>query len=304
MNRKSSHHRSAIPPDRRLTAALAFICLLGAAACATARTYLADSRWPKNPIKIDGKSDDWRGALAFVDEGELSLGFHNDQDNLYLCLLVANDMMRNQIMRSGLTVWFDSKGGKDKSLGIRFPLGGRPDEFPMDGPPIRERAEDDQEERSSPPERGFPPEGALDELEIIRAGKDAPERVKLEQARGLEVKVEAETGLLVYELKIPLLGDGQTAVAIGAKPGTTVGIGFETSKLRQGGRNFGGRGPGGTPPGGMGGIPGGGGGRGRFGGRGPGNFDLPKPLKIWAFVKLSSSATGSSAGLASLESVD
>jgi hypothetical protein len=303
MNRKSSHRRNAISPDRRITAALAFICLLGAAACATARTYLADSRWPKNPIKIDGKSDDWRGALAFVDEGELSLGFHNDQDNLYLCLLVANDMMRNQIMRGGLTVWFDSKGGKEKSLGIKFPLGGRPDEFPMDGPPIREGAEDNREERPSPPEGAIPPEGALDELEIIRAGKDAPERVKLEKMRGLEVKVEAETGLLVYELKIPLLGDGQTAVAIGAKPGTTVGIGFETSKLKLGGRNFGGRGPGGTPPGGMG-LPPMGGRRGGFGGRGMGNFDLPKPLKIWAFVKLSSGATGASPGLESLENKD
>ena len=303
MSRKSSHHRSAISPDRRIAAALAFICLLGAAACATAKTYLADSPWPKNPINIDGKSDDWRGALAFVDEGELSLGFYNDRDNLYLCLLVANDMMRNQIMRSGLTVWFDSKGGKDKSLGIRFPLGGRPDEFPMDGPSIGDRSENDREERPSPPEGGFPPEGALDEIEIIRAGKDAPERVKIEEVRGLEVKVEAETGLLVYELKIPLLGDGRTAVTIGAKPGTTVGIGFETSKLKLGGRNLGGRGRGGMPPGGMG-MPPMGGGRGGFGGRGPGNFDLPKPLKIWAFVKLSSGATGSSTGLESLENKD
>ncbi len=299
MSRNSSPRLSNILPARRAAAALSFVCLLGAAACAASRTYQVESLWPKNPVLIDGKSDDWRGALAFVGEGELSLGFYNDGDNLYLCLLVADEMSRERIIRSGLMVWIDPQGGKARTLGIRYPAGP-----PAGGPPEESETEptDRRSGRERPPDRemGPPSEGALDEIEIIRSGKNEPERIKLDQVHGLEVKMEEASGLLVYELKIPLLGDGQSTVSIGAKPGATVGIGLETAEFKRRGRDM--MGPGGMPRGGGGMSPMGG--RGRFGGRMPANFDFPKPLKIWAFVKLSSGAGAPSAALMSLENLD
>jgi len=280
-----------------IAAASVAIALLAAGACATTRTYQARSQWPKTPIKVDGMTDDWRGALAFVEDGDVSLGFHNDQNNLYICLLVANETTRNQIMRGGLTVWFDPKGGKEKTAGIRYPAGGRPGASPMDEPPPGEPDRDEGFERPSAPGEDAPPGGALDEIEILGSGDGAGRRVKLEEAGGVEVKVEPESGLLIYELKIPLAREAGAAVAIGVKPGATVGVGFETAKPRMGGRDFGGRGSG---RGGMGGMPGGGGGR-FGGGRGPGSFDLPKPIKIWTVLRLSSREAGAPAELASME---
>jgi hypothetical protein len=293
MNRNSSPRRIPFPTGLRAAAALTFVCLLGAAACASTRLYQAESLWPKNPILIDGKSDDWRGALAFVGEGELSLGFYNDGDSLYLCLLIPDEMTRRQIMRRGLTIWIDPQGGQAKTLGIRYPAG------PPEGAFSGESSENPEDMGSTDGRRGRgwsrrgeqeepPSEDALNDVAILRAGQKEPERVKLDQVPGFEAKLEEESGLLVYEAKIPLLGDGPSTVSVGAKPGTTIGVGFETPEFkRPGGGGPGGRGPGGMPGGGgFGGM----GGRGRFGGRGMGNFDLPKPLKIWTSVKLASGA--------------
>jgi len=288
MNRNLSFRRILISNGRRAAAALAFVGLLGAAACASARIYQAESLWPKNPILIDGKSDDWRGALAFVGEGELSLGFYNDGDNLYLCLLIPDEMTRRQIMRRGLTIWVDPQGGQAKTLGIRYPAGppegafsGEPPENPDDADATGGRSGRGWSRRGEQEEP--PSEDALNEVAILRTGQKEPERVKLDQVHGLELKMEEGSGLLVYEAKIPLLGDGRSTFAIGAKPGSTIGIGFETPQIKMSGRGMPGMGPGGMPGGG--GF-GGWGGRGRFGGRGMGNFNLPKPLKVWTSVKL------------------
>ena len=118
---------------------LLLLLSLGLAGCSTFNTFLTDSRLPDHQIIIDGKSDDWRGELYIAENERVSLGFLNDQENLYVCLLAENNFTRNQIMMQGLTVWFDPQGGKKKALGIKFPLGMPAAERPM---PWRE----DQEE--------------------------------------------------------------------------------------------------------------------------------------------------------------
>lgn len=288
------------------TAMVTMLGLLAAGACATARIYEARSPWPRSPITIDGRADDWKGALAFVEDGALSLGFSNDRDNLYICVLAANETTRDQIRRGGLTVWFDPKGGRDKALGVRFPAGGRPGggpeggpmEGPTGGPPAEGRDRKGGFERPTPPEDDEAPEAARDEVEILERGDDAGRRVKLKDAEGLEIKIEAESGLLVYELRIPLAWTASAAAALDARPGATLGVGFETAIARSSGREFGDRGPGGgggRPPGGMGGRPGGGGFGGFSRGRGPGGFEPAKPIKIWTAVQLASSASGQAA---------
>jgi hypothetical protein len=218
--------------------------------------------------------------LSFIEKEQLSLGFFNDQDSLYVCLVAEGNFTRAQILRGGLTVWFDPEGGKEKKFGIRYPLGASAREMQM------------------PPEMGNPeetnersPKEAMNELEIIRSKKAEPERMELAKAKdnGLEVVAAPSSGLVVYELKIPLLAKEGQPLAVGAKPGATIGIGFETSKpdlsrMQRGG-------PGGMPGGGMG-RPGMGGGYGRRGRFGMGS-NMLEPLKIWTTVQLASSGAGS-----------
>jgi hypothetical protein len=267
------------------------IALLGLTGCSSFKKYVTKSLWPERQIVIDGKSDDWSGALSFIEKEQLSLGFYNDQDNLYLCLIAEGNFTRAQILRGGLTVWFDPQGGNEKKFGIRYPLGA----------PSREMRVPPEMENPQEMNEGFPGE-AMKELEIIRSNKEEPERMEVAKAKenGLEVVVAPSSGLLVYELKIPLLIKEEQPLAVGAKPGATIGIGFETSqpdlsRMRRGGM-------GGTPGGGMG-RPGMGGGFGRGrGGFGMG-FNMPGPLKIWTTVQLASGASGSALKEAPLVSI-
>ena len=255
---------------------------LGLTGCASLASYLIDSQKPEQQVIIDGQTDDWAGRLYIVENERVSLGLVNDRDNLYLCLLAEDDFTRAQIMMQGLTVWFDPQGGKKKTLGIKHPLGRPPGERRMPRP-------GDNPEK---PEFETPPEELAAELEIIRPEHEEPQRMSIADAKGIELKAVPSSGLLVYELKIPLRLAEEHPIAVGAEPGKTIGLGFETGKLdpldmpRQG--------PGGMP-GGRGGLPPVGGRPGGVGiggfGRGPGR--LPG-IRFWAEVKLDPGPGGSS----------
>ena len=272
---------------RKTTYALfAVVLALGLAACGGGMiTYVTDSRPVEREITVDGKSDDWIGALSAISEAKAEEGFLNDQGVLYICLITEDESLRHQIARGGLTVWFDPKGGDQKVLGIKYPL----------GMPRRERPSAEKEEGGQPAQE--PAEADTSSLEILRPGGGAPQKLAISDAKGLEIASSSGGELFVYELKIPLQSTAENPIALGAAPGTKVGVGFEVPKS-EGGRGSG------RPPGGMGGRGGGmgggmGGGGGMFGGggrghRGGGMGDRgmeqsagPKGLKVWTYVKLS-----------------
>jgi len=262
----------------------ALLLVLGLAGCSSARIYSTDSLPRTKEIKVDGRTDDWLGSLSIIEDGNVSVGFLNDRENLYICLMLEEDFLQGQVMRQGLTVWFDPKGGKEKSLGLRYPL----------GRPLGEKGEGPRGEPGPPPSEGSPEE-VMSALEIIRSPKGEPQKMEISDIPGIEISVAPTRGLFVYELKIPLAQTESKLVALGVQPGQTVGIGFEIPQLdrdQMSGRpSEGTPGGGGRPP--MGGVPGaGGGGRpGGMRGGGPGGGmmeQMPEGLKIWALVRLSS----------------
>jgi hypothetical protein len=259
-------------------------------ACSATTAYITDSRPAERTITVDGKSDDWVGALSMISDGRAEEGFLNDQDVLYVCIMTEDESLRRQIANSGLTVWFDPQGGDKKVLGVKYPL----------GTPRRERAASPPTEEAGPPPEK-PAESEASGLEVLRPGQASPQKMGISDVKGLEIASSTEGGLFVYELKIPLRSSADRPVALGAAPGAKVGIGIEVpkSELRPGsGRppgGMGGRGgePGGGRGGGMGGMFGGGrgGGHGMGGGMGRRDMglDAPKGLKVWTYVKLSGS---------------
>jgi uncharacterized membrane protein YgcG len=270
--------------------------ILAMAGCASFNTYTTESRPLSKPITIDGRTDDWQGELFVVPGERMMIGFVNDGRFLYIAVLVEEAFQRNQVLYQGLTVWFDPKGGKEKAFGIRYPLGLPPGERPA--PKMGAEGEG-----LTPVDL---PEGALAELEIVRSEKEPPRRFKIADLKGVEVKVTPSTGLLVYEMKIPLTADAEHPVAVGTLPGRTVGIGFETPKFDASSipRESGGGMPGGG--GGRGGGMGGGGGRGGAGGMGGGRggmMGLAEPLKIWAIVQLAPGTGTASAGVRSIAKI-
>jgi hypothetical protein len=276
--------------------------ILAMAGCASFNTYTTESRPLTQPITIDGRTDDWQGELFVVPGERMMIGYVNDGRFLYIAVLVEEAFQRYQVLYQGLTVWFDPKGGKEKAFGIRYPLGLPPGERPA--PKMAAEGEG-----VTPVDV---PEGALAELEIVRSEKVPPQRVRVADLKGVEVKVTPSTGLLVYEMKIPLAVDAEHPLAVGTPPGGTVGIGFETPKFdvssmprgnTGGGPESGARPPGGGGTGGgMGGRGGSMGGAGGMGGRG-GMMGLAEPLKIWAIVQLAPGPGAASADIRSIAKI-
>ena len=81
------------------------------------------SQWRDGLVAIDGENREWTGATTYLEDNNAAIGLLNDEEYLYVSLLTMDRMLQNQIMRAGFTLWFDPNGGKDKTFGIRFPLG-------------------------------------------------------------------------------------------------------------------------------------------------------------------------------------
>ena len=240
-----------------------------------------DSLWREKEILIDGNSSDWLGALVYLEDNGVSVGIQNDEHDLYICLLAESSFLRSQVMRRGFTIWFDQAGGKDKRFGIKFPLG-------MPIPETRLQARNELTDRIDREQKLERIESLNDKLEIVGPGKDDQRRIPLNKVKGIEVFIDAASGLLVYELKVPLKQSEGNPYAIQASAGDTIGVGFEMPKIDRGalrGERPGGAGvqSGGGISGGMGGKGGmrGGGRSGGRGGMGRSSSEAGKGLKIW-----------------------
>jgi hypothetical protein len=280
--------------------ALVGACLLSAGlSVAAAERAHFDSQRRDGAITVDGKFDDWYGNLAEFSDQPVSIQVLNDGEFLYLRLTASDAGARAQIMRRGMTVWFDPQGGTKKKIGVRYP--------------VVEHGESDDAGRGRGAggygggghghARGEQPEGTTedtmsptDRVDILGPGKDDARSLTRDHLSGVDVAMRTEEGTLRYELKIPLVRTADHPYAIETQTGKTIGLGLETPKPEQhampsggrgGGGGFGGGGGmGGHGGGGMGRGGGGGGSHGGGGGGGNGSYQAPTPLKGWATVTI------------------
>lgn len=228
------------------------------------------SHWPDREITIDGESEEWQDSLTLLEKDNVSLGFFNDEEFLYVSLVTTDRRIQRQFMALGFTIWFDPRGGQNEEFGIRFPLG-----MMETGLMMREARSGERNIERLKEEF----EKSLDNLEILGAGKNERRLLRVTDLKGIEIKVNNSNKMLVYEIKVPLIKSEQHPYAIGAEVGESIGLGFETGKLdvkkmrERIGRGMRGR----RPPGGIG------GGRGRMGGPRP---PMPEQFKVWATVRL------------------
>lgn len=238
-------------------------------------TIELNSNWRDREIIVDGNNTEWLGTMYYFEEENISVGLLNDENFMYICMIAEEPLMRAQVMRQGFTLWFDPDGGKEKTFGIKFPIGRQARGITRE---MREMEPDPERFREA-----F--EKSLAELEILGPGEDVRKRIPVEEARGIEIDMEASSGMLVYELKVPLLFSDQHPYAVGAEAGDSIGIGLEIPKMdrktirRAMSERMGERMPGG---GGMGGR------AGRMGMRGGRRQQMPSGLKVWVAVRLAS----------------
>src|SRR3954469_13675135 len=123
--------KSREPHVRAFFTVLVIILIASAAGVFAAKRQRIDSRWRDRDVVIDGDNGEWAGPLRPVEENHPVLTeVVNDGQFLYLVLSTNDATARRQIMRQGLTVWFDPAGGDRKHFGVKFPVGMATEEGP------------------------------------------------------------------------------------------------------------------------------------------------------------------------------
>lgn len=250
------------------------------------KTLELNSKWRNHNVNIDEISSDWGKAAIYAGKEKVSLTLLNDSNYMYIKLYSRARSVQAQILGMGFTIWFDPKGGKNKTFGIHFPLGRLNVGMPMMARNMKNLEDPEQMFEKSLNE--------MNEMEIVVPGKEESRRMLLgaAEAEGINVKIGRLQGNLIYQLKIPLNEIGLSIT--GTDTNAVIGIGFETPKInreemrkKMEGENAGGMPPAGgpgMPPGGTGGKP-----SGRMpGGRPPGAGETPERLNLWISVKLAS----------------
>jgi hypothetical protein len=242
------------------------------AGCATIELA---SNWRADAVAIDGRMNEWNDKTVLIDNGKLLMGIQNDSNFVYLMLSTNDRFLGRKLMSQGLTVWFDQKGGKDKTFGIRFPIGYRSAGIT---PP-------DEDQREAMPADMGRSAGLIRELEILGPGKENHQRMAILAAGGIDAKVSFSPGSFVYELKVPFPDNNRYPFSIRAQSGTSIGLGLETPEISDRPDFQGAEG---------GGVGATGGGRRGSGGRGQGPSgsdpermrEMMEPLKVWMKVQL------------------
>jgi hypothetical protein len=275
--------------QKRITHCATFfmICISFVSSGGCEKSIELSSRWRKSAIVVDGIGNEWDGATIYAAKEKVSLTMINDSTDMYICINTRDRHVQAQVLRMGLTLWFDPDGGENKICGIRFPLGTHEIGMPM----MPGNYELNQSERL---EKMFAQ--LTDEMEILGPGEEDIQRISFLEAEmhGINVRLGYSNGNLVYELKVPFAYDEDHLFAIGLNEtdidaNTIIGIGFETPEItmEEMKEKMEERGMGMPPAGGAmppRGMPNGG-----MRGSGP---QVPERLSLWTKVRLASDSSG------------
>jgi hypothetical protein len=101
-----------------------FIFVLGLLLiCSCSSVPLYQSIWQATPVTVDGDASDWQRPLAYYDaDSKLSFTVSNDSTKIYIIVEAYDEAAQMKIVREGLQLWIDTSAGKDKDIGILYPV--------------------------------------------------------------------------------------------------------------------------------------------------------------------------------------
>jgi hypothetical protein len=233
-----------------------------------------ESRWADSKIVIDGRTTDWPSVQGvYLSEQNAAFTFNNDGEFLYVLFRTTDLGWAQTIKMTGLTLYFDIKGGKKKDVSICY-KGGPTMEQAM---AVQKNSARNASSMPTPPTGQRP--GGMQESQVPSLTCSIKDRitdksVPLGGMAGPAAAFDTCQGFFTYEFRIPLAAGEGDYYGIGAKPGQIVSVGGiwgdMGEKASQGGPGGMGEPPSGGPGGGGMGGPGGGGGMGGPGGGGMG----------------------------------
>jgi hypothetical protein len=177
------------------------------------------SDWQQGEMIIDGSDSEWLRGLYYDKNSDMVYGVRNDESYIYIFLKTQNRSTQMQIMRQGLTVWFDKEDGKNHTFGIQYPMS-------------RQKAhsrffpDTSEEKLTTFLDQAFP------ELEIIGPSKENVQLFSALETPGIRVKLGRTREALVYELRVPLKKTSEHPFAIEPISAHRLGIEFETAEFK------------------------------------------------------------------------
>ncbi|MFP4622018.1 MAG: hypothetical protein ACLFM7_11960 [Bacteroidales bacterium] len=220
--------------------------LAGLTACHTVRNV--SSPYRDKPVVIDGNLDEWEQDAKYDKSSKLHYSITHDEDNIYVGLMVKDDMVQKKILMFGLTMWIDTTGGKEQMKGLRYPI------------PSEERKElaTMEDSDSDLPERArqaIPRDNTrriitpanLEKMTLIDFNNVEKETVSIAEQEGINVRIQREKIIgLTYEAQIPI----DNLYADTSLEDKDLSLGFITGHLDVPDRRSGLLSPGGGTPGG------------------------------------------------------
>ena len=192
-------------------------------------------------ISVDGTQLDWEGKLLYFKDENISIGFTNNDKNLYICLVAADQANIRSLMMTPLTIWLTPPSGMNK-IGLKYPVR----EFDEQIEPGYGKMPD-QQSRENPQDMFDSFIKRHDKISVVN--KDNFSLYLLySDSSNIEFKANIYKGNFVYELKIPLITNKDAKYFVEAAPGDILDIAFETEDMEKPNMSGMGGGPGGGGP--------------------------------------------------------
>jgi hypothetical protein len=81
---------------------------------------------------IDGKMTEWGDTLSYDNSTKCIYTVANDNTALYILIKATDRFQQIKMIQGGMQIWIDDKVKKNKSLGVKFPVGGGDLAMPTD----------------------------------------------------------------------------------------------------------------------------------------------------------------------------
>jgi len=232
-----------------LIVGLSLISFIG---CSSSEVMLSSATESK--IVVDGNHEDWNGKLKYYEDEQTAIGFQNDEENLYFCLVTSNKSNVMKMMTLGLTIWFEP-ANDEQIIGLQYPK-------KMDGNNLKDLMGKNRNKNQNSDFEVTINTMMQNQGEFLLVDEDDEilYASPIGSNDGFKIKVGAVGQQFVYEAKVPIGNNSQAQMPINIFPGEKFTIEFETGEFdmeemkKNGGMQSGGMGQGG----GGGGMQGGG----------------------------------------------
>lgn len=178
-----------------------------------------------NNIVVDGKHDDWSGKLKYFEEKRAAIGFQNDNENLYFCLVTSDKANAMKIMTLGLTVWFEQLN-EDQSIGLQYPK--RIEKAAPKNVMGKNRKQNENNDFEISVKTMMQNQG---EFSLVDEKSRIIYASPIGSNDGYEIKAGAVSQQFVYEAKIPIGNNNLAQMPINIFPDEKINIKFETGEI-------------------------------------------------------------------------